>query len=107
MQKIQNLYNEQAQLAPVPTSYGIPLNAFNSALNIIPKADNPFNISLSNSGLVINSKEFNEQNKAKKQLIASKLNSTQPIKNLFDATAALVAKDNNGNNLLDTSRYSH
>lgn len=104
MQKIQNLYNEQAQLAPVPTSYGIPLNAFNSALNIIPKADNPFNISLSNSGLVINSKEFNEQNKAKKQLIASKLNSTQPIKNLFDATAALVAKDNNGNNLLDTSK---
>ena len=104
MQKIQNLYNEQAQLAPVPTSYGIPLNAFNSALNIIPKADNPFNISLSNSGLVINSKEFNEQNKAKKQLIASKLNSTQPIKNLFDATAALIAKDTNGNNLLDTSK---
>lgn len=104
MQKIQNLYNEQAQLAPVPTSYGIPLNAFNSALNIIPKADNPFNISLSNSGLIINSKEFNEQNKAKKQLIASKLNSTQPIKNLFDATAALVAKDNNSNNLLDTSK---
>lgn len=104
MQKIQNLYDEQAKLAPVPTAYGIPLNAFNSMLGNAPKADNPFNISLSNSGLTINSKEFNEQNKAKQQIVASKLNSTQPIKNMFNATAALVQKDNNGNNILDTSK---
>lgn len=102
IQKIQSLYKQEllhATTMGVGKSMG--LGAYVSAIN---NKDNPFDISLSNSGLVSNSKEFNAMNEAKKQVIASKLNSTQPIKNLFDATAALVAKDNNGNNLLDTSK---
>lgn len=102
IQKIQSLYKQELlHAAPMGVGKSMGLGAYVSAVN---SKDNPFDISLSNSGLVSNSKEFNAMNEAKKQLIASKLNSTQPIKNLFDATAALVAKDNNGNNLLDTSK---
>ncbi len=105
-QKMQNLYKQTqvstaASMVPGLSIASIFYDKLKSAFN---NKDNPFNISLSNSGLVSNSKEFNAMNEAKKQVIASKLNSTQPIKNLFDATAALVAKDNNGNNLLDTSK---
>lgn len=105
-QKMQNLYKQTqvstaASMVPGLSIASIFDDKLKSAFN---NKDNPFNISLSNSGLVSNSKEFNAMNEAKKQVIASKLNSTQSIKNLFDATAALVAKDNNGNNLLDTSK---
>lgn len=102
IQKIQSLYKQELlHAASMGVGKSMGLGAYVSAVN---SKDNPFDISLSNSGLVSNSKEFNAMNEAKKQVIASKLNSTQPIKNLFDATAALVAKDNNGNNLLDTSK---
>lgn len=102
IQKIQSLYKQELlHAAPMGVGKSMGLGAYVSAVN---NKDNPFDISLSNSGLVSNSKEFNAMNEAKKQLIASKLNSTQPIKNLFDATAALIAKDTNGNNLLDTSK---
>ncbi len=102
IQKIQSLYKQELlHAAPMGVGKSMGLGAYVSAVN---SKDNPFDISLSNSGLVSNSKEFNAMNEAKKQVIASKLNSTQPIKNLFDAAAALVAKDNNGNNLLDTSK---
>lgn len=105
-QKMQNLYKQTqvstaASMVPGLSIASIFYDKLKSAFN---NKENPFNISLSNSGLVSNSKEFNAMNEAKKQVIASKLNSTQPIKNLFDATAVLVAKDNNGNNLLDTSK---
>lgn len=105
-QKMQNLYKQTqvstaASMVPGLSIASIFYDKLKSAFN---NKENPFNISLSNSGLVSNSKEFNAMNEAKKQVIKSKLNSTQPIKNLFDATAALVAKDNNGNNLLDTSK---
>ena len=100
--KLKNIYNEDHKAPPLVLSQnGAPLGTLSPYTNI---ADNLLDFSLTDSGLVSKSKEFNAMNDAKKQIIASKLNSTQPIKNLFDATAALVAKDNNGNNLLDTSK---
>ena len=100
--ELKNIYTEDHKAPPIVLSQnGAPLGTLSPYTNT---ADNLLDFSLTDSGLVSKSKEFNKMNNAKKQLISSKLNSTQPIKNLFDATAALVAKDNNGNNLLDTSK---
>lgn len=100
--ELKTIYNEDHKAPPIVLSQnGAPLGTLSPYTNI---ANNLLDFSLTDSGLVSKSKEFNKMNDARKQLIASKLNSTQPIKNLFDATAALVAKDNNGNNLLDTSK---
>lgn len=100
--ELKTIYNEDHKAPPIVLSQnGAPLGTLSPDINI---ANNLLDFSLTDSGLVSKSKEFNKMNDARKQLIASKLNSTQPIKNLFDATAALVAKDNNGNNLLDTSK---
>lgn len=99
--KLKELYKDNTKSKVTLYTNGMPLHTlnFNKA-----EEENFFDFSLTNSGLVSKSKEFNNMNNAKKQLISSKLSSTQPIKNMFDATAALIAKDNNGNNLLDTSK---
>lgn len=99
--KLKELYKDNTKSKVTLYTNGMPLHTlnFNRA-----EEENFFDFSLTNSGLVSKSKEFNNMNNAKKQLISSKLSSTQPIKNMFDATAALLAKDNNGNNLLDTSK---
>lgn len=102
IQKLNDIYKEDYKAPPITIHVnGVPIRTLNPNVRT---AINPLDFSLTDSGLITKSKEFNAMNEAKKQVIASKLNSTQPIKNLFDATAALVAKDNNGNNLLDTSK---
>lgn len=102
IQKLNDIYKEDYKALPITIHVnGVPIRTLNPNVRT---TINPLDFSLTDSGLITKSKEFNAMNEAKKQVIASKLNSTQPIKNLFDATAALVAKDNNGNNLLDTSK---
>lgn len=100
--ELKTIYNEDHKAPPIILyQNGAPIRTLNPYTK---DTNNLLDFSLTDSGLVSKSKEFNAMNEAKKQVIASKLNSTQPIKNLFDATAALVKKDNNGNNLLDTSK---
>lgn len=102
IQKLNSIYKEDYEAPPITIHVnGVPIRTLDPNVRTV---NNPFDFSLTDSGLISKSKEFNTINNAKKQVIQSKLSSTQPIKNMFDATHALVQKDKNGNNILDTSK---
>ena len=101
VQKLKELYKEHTKNKVTLYANGMPLHSLNYNLEDNEKF---FDFSLTKSGLVSNSKAFNARNDAKKQIIQSKLNNTQPIKNVFDAAAGLLKKDTNGNNIVDTSK---
>ena len=101
VQKLKELYKEHTKNKVTLYANGMPLHSLNYNREDDEKF---FDFSLTKSGLVSNSKAFNAMNDAKKQIIQSKLNNTQPIKNVFDAAAGLLKKDTNGNNIVDTSK---
>ncbi len=101
VQKLKELYKEHTKNKVTLYANGMPLHSLNYNREDDEKF---FDFSLTKSGLVSNSKAFNAMNDAKKQIIQSKLNNTQPIKDVFNAAAGLLKKDANGNNIVDTSK---